>query len=81
MDKQGCYKRGFVIHLIPEPAGRDSLGRLPVIRLRAFLKRSLRSYGLRAKSVQPALVDMSPGTGSAGKVPVGPRRGEEGGAT
>jgi len=42
----------FVLHLRPEPAGRDHLNRTPTERLRGVLKRLLRSHGLRCVSVR-----------------------------
>lgn len=39
-----------MIEIVPEPDGRDHLGREPIYRLKRFLKTALRAYGLRATS-------------------------------
>ncbi len=42
----------YIVTLRAEPPGRDALGRDGPYRLRLFLKRALRAYGLRAVSVE-----------------------------
>jgi len=44
----------FTLTVRAEPAGRDHLGRDPAYRLKLFLKRALRGYGLRCLSIRPA---------------------------
>jgi hypothetical protein len=40
----------YVVILEPHPAGRDSLGREAIVRVRALLKLALRGFGLRCLS-------------------------------
>lgn len=56
----------FIVTLRPEPNGPDAWGRDPAYRLRLFLKRALRWFGLRTLSVQDAPIETPSNAPSAG---------------
>jgi len=47
----------YIVELKAEPPGRDRHGIEPIVRLRRFLKRALRSLGLRCISVRTKETD------------------------
>lgn len=55
----------YVMHIRPEPAGKDEYGRDPLYRMRGFLKVMLRRFGWRCISLRPKPCD-EPKAGQAG---------------
>lgn len=47
----------YVMHVRPEPAGKDEYGRDPAYRMRGFLKVMLRRFGWRCISLRPKSTD------------------------
>ena len=43
----------FVMHIRPEPAGKDEYGRDPMYRMKGFLKVMFRRFGWRCISLRP----------------------------